>query len=276
MSIKNALWTALVLLFLALAVLSRADSGAVNEAIGWLFVVANAIGAAASLHLSRVSDGLVREFSRLLGLGLIALACAYASYRVFPPADGPAFGDALWCTGYVIFFVAGAKGARALADLTFRDARVDIVGSIGAGLAVTVLMHFLVGLPALSDNATAGEVAAYRAGLVMMAIAMSMGALYLVLAFRSAGGQYASLLVFTMAFVLLAAIADFVYGMNHPAIASGISPASTLTPQGDASDWIRMASQAMILVMVIWRLRATDQNPSAQRSTPAPQRHVAA
>lgn len=268
MSAKNLLWTVTALLFLALAFFSVRDSGGVNEGVGWLFVVANLAGAGATFHLSRVSDGLVRDFSRLLTPGLLALAAAYASYRIFPLAEAPAFGDALWVTAYAVFFMAGVKGTTVLADLTFRDARPDIWLSIAAGVVVTTLMHFFVGLPALSDTATDGQVATYQAGLLMMLVGMSMGALYMVLAFRSAGGQYASLLFFTMSFVLFAAIADFVYGMIHPAIASGISPASTLTPQGDVSDWIRMASQAMILLMVIWRL------PSAERDE-APVERVA-
>lgn len=267
MSVKHLLLAASVLLFLALAACSLGDSSGTNEAVGWLFVVANLVGAAATFHLGRVSDGLVREFSGLLSLALVALACAYASYRVFPLLDGPAFGDALWCTAYAILFAAGVKGAKVLATLTFRDARIDVLASVVAGLAATTAMHFLVGLPALSDHATDGQMAAYQTGLLMMAIGMSMGALYLVLAYRSAGGEYASLLGFTMAFVLLAAAADFVYGMIHPAIASGISPASTLTPQGDASDWLRMGSQVMILLMVVWRLQAQER--------PAPGAHVA-
>lgn len=263
MSVKNLLWAFVVLLFAALAVSTFSGSDGTNESVGWLFVLANAGGAGAAWYLSRVSDGLVRDFSRLLSVGLGALACAYASYRIFPLADAPAFGDGLWCTAYGIFFAAGIKGTMVVADLTFRDGRRDVWLSIGAGALITVLMHFLVGLPALSDDASAGEVATYQAGLVMMLFGMSTGAIYLILAVRSAGGQYASMLIFTMAFGVLAGVADFVYGMIHPAIASGISPASTLTPQGDVSDWVRMLSQAMIFMLVIWQLREQGKNETS-------------
>lgn len=258
MSVKNILWAVLVALFVALAVCTFVGSDSAKEVVGWLFVVANAVGAGAAWYLSRVSDGLVREFSRLLSFGLVALAGAYASYRILPLADAPAFGDGLWVTAYAIFFVAGVKGTNVIADLTFRDGRRDVWISIGAGLLITLLMHFFVGLPALSDDATDGQIGTYQAGLVMMFFGMATGAIYLILAFRSAGGQYGSLLLFTMAFGILAGVADFVYGMIHPAIASGISPASTLTPQADVSDWIRMLSQAMIFLLVIRQVQALE------------------
>ncbi len=264
MSVKNLLWAFTAALFVALAICTFSGSEGAKTTVGWLFVVANAGGAGAAWYLSRVSDGLTRDYSRLLAIGLLALACGYASYRIFPPVDGPAFGDALWCAAYAVFFAAGVKGTMVLADLTFRDGSRDVWIAIGVGFAVTLLMHFLVGLPALSDNATDNQVATYQGGLLMMLIGMSMGALYIMLAWRSAGGQYASMLILTMAFVLLAAIADFVYGIVHPAIASGISPASTLTPQADLSDWIRMASQAMIFVLVIRQLNDIAKQDSAE------------
>ncbi|MGN0065132.1 MAG: hypothetical protein ACI379_12900 [Nocardioides sp.] len=263
MSVKNLFWAILIGLFVALAFCTVSGSDAAKETVGWLFVVANAAGAFAAWHLSGRSDGLIKDFTRLLSFGLIALSGCYLSYRIFPLADAPAFGDALWVCAYAMFFVAGIKGTMVLADLTFRDGRRDIWISIGIGLLITVLMHFFVGLPALADDATDGQVATYQAGLLMMAVAMSTGAIYMILAYRSAGGQYASPLIFSMGFMLLAGIADFVYGMIHPAIASGISPASTLVPQADVSDWIRMASQAMIFLLVIKQLRDLDKEEAA-------------
>lgn len=259
MSFKTVLWAVTAALFVALAACTWVGAEAAKEVVGWLFVLANAAGAYAVWHLSRLSDGLVRDFTRLLAAALVALAGAYFSFRIFPLADAPAFGDGLWCTAYAILFAAGVKGTMVVADLTFRDGRRDVWIGVGAGLLITVAMHFLVGRAALGDDATAGESATYLAGLIMMLFGMSTGALYLILAIRSAGGQYASLLVLTMAFGILAGAADFVYGMIHPAIAGGISPASTLTPQVDVSDWIRMASQAMIFLLVIKQLRDAEK-----------------
>ena len=259
MSVKNAIWAYAALLVVALAALTFTGSEGPSEAVGWLFVAASGGTALATWYLSESTDGLVRDFTRLLAIGFGALTCTYLSFRIFPPADAPAFGDALWCTAFAVFFAAGVKGTMVVADLTFRDGRKDVLISLGLGALITLLMHFLVGLPALGDNASEGDVAVYRAGLIMMLVAMSTGALYLFLAVRSFGGQYGSMLILMSAFNLLGGIADFVYGAIHPAVASGISPASTLTPMADVSDWIRLASFLVIFLLVIRQLGKTEE-----------------
>lgn len=265
MSVKIAIWAYGAVLVGALAFLTLTGSEGPSSGVAWLFVAASAGTAAATWYLSANSDGLVRDFTRLLSIGFLALTFAYLSYRVFPMPDPayPAFGDGLWCTAFAVFFAAGVKGTLVIADLSFRDGRRDIMLALLIGAVLTLVMHFLVGRPALGEFPTDSDRAVYRAGVFMMLVALYTGALYVIVAVRSFGGQYASLLILMSAFNLFGGIADFVYGALHPSVSSGISPASTLTPMGDVSDWIRLSSFLVILALVVRQLGKQEQARAA-------------
>lgn len=119
------------------------------------------------------------------------------------------------------------------------------------GLLAGIVMHLTLGAEQYAGLATPGERGVYATGLLMLVIGFAAIVLYIFLIVRSMGGLYAVLFTFSATSLILLGLADFLYGVLHPDIASGISPASTFPPMADASDWLRLAGLIVLLVMVV-------------------------